>query len=71
MICMENRDPEFAAEFPAAAADDEEPVVFFSALHKAAELQSMVEVARKAGDSRERRKKHELPARMGGACRRV
>ena len=70
MICMEIRDPEFAAEFP-AAADDEEPVVFLSALHKVAELQGMAEVAGKAGDSRERRKKHELPAWMDGSCRRV
>ncbi len=45
------KDPEFAAEFLVAAADDEEPVVFLSALRKVAEVQGMAGVARKAGES--------------------
>lgn len=47
------KDPEFAAEFLTAAAEDEEPVVFLSALRKVAEVQGMAEVARKAGVPRE------------------
>ncbi len=45
------QDPEFAAEFLVAAADDEEPVVYHSALRKVAEVQGWAEVARKAGES--------------------
>lgn len=44
------QDPEFAAEFLATAADEEEPVVFLSALRKVAEVQGMAGVARKAGE---------------------
>ena len=47
------KDPEFAAEFLTAGAEDEEPVVFLSALRKVAEVQGMAEVARKAGVPRE------------------
>lgn len=41
--------PEFTAEFLTAAVDDEEPVVFLSALCKVAEVRGMAEVARKIG----------------------
>ena len=47
------KDPEFAAEFLTAAADDEEPVVFLNALRKVAEVQGMSEAAMKAGAPRE------------------
>lgn len=47
------KDPEFVAEFLTAAVEDEEPVVFLSALRKVAEVQGMAEVARKAGVPRE------------------
>jgi probable addiction module antidote protein len=47
------KDPSFAAEFLTAAAEDDEPVVFLSALRKVAEVQGMAAVAERAGIPRE------------------
>ncbi len=47
------KDPNFAAQYLTAAAEDEEPAVFLQALRKIAEAQGMPQVAVRAGVPRE------------------
>ena len=47
------KDPDFAAQYLTAAAEDKEPAVFLQALRKIAETQGMSQVANRVGIPRE------------------